>query len=427
MPSVTGASSIALQLEDVNDVIPLLVESAHSLDARIKDNGRSNRVSTKSFRVRIQTALTGAVAKINLDGGSLPVGGGSQWDQFVVTPLAYCVPIQYTRLADLVGEPKDVATVNPVSKTIADAAIYIQRTRDVFLNTGGNGILASVASVAAPTVTLTSTPFGARNLHLGQVVQFYQPGAAGVKRTTNSSLITAISNGLGGTQSITVVDAVTGGAQTLTSVAAGDVVVVDGVAVNPDPFINGIPVFHSTSTSGTLMGINRTNGYVVANGVDIAGASITLPTLRLAQNQIVQALGPDGLKGQCWHTHPSQVQAYEELGFQLQYVPLDGGKASKFDGLFQKMTIDGREIISNIHADQTRWDLVNIKSWGKVKWGNPPFWFKNRGGQTVFQGYDTSGNPQTIEKSFLVDAIQYYVDNPKALGSVTTCKVPAGN
>lgn len=424
MPSVTGASSIALQLEDVNDVIPLLVESAHSLDARIKDNGRSNRVSTKSFRVRIQTALTGAVAKINLDGGSLPVGGGSQWDQFVVTPLAYCVPIQYTRLADLVGEPKDVASVNPVSKTIADAAIYIQRTRDVFLNTAGNGVLATVASVSVNTATLTSTPFGARNLHLGQVVQVFS--SAMTTKRGNSATITAITNGLGGAQTITLSDIVTGSIPTGTT--ASDVIVVDGVvASGSDPFINGIPVFHSTSTTGSLMGILRTNGYVVANGVDIAGAAITLPTLRLAQNQIVQSLGPEGLKGQCWHTHPSQVQAYEELGFQLQYVPLDGGKASKFDGLFQKMTIDGREIIANIHADQTRWDLVNVKSWGKVKWGNPPFWFKNRGGQTVFQGYDSSGNPQTIEKSFLVDAIQYYVDNPKALGSVTTCKVPAGN
>lgn len=425
MPSVTGASSIALQLEDVNDVIPLLVESAHSLDARIKDNGRSNRVSTKSFRVRIQTALTGAVAKINLDGGSLPVGGGSQWDQFVVTPLAYCVPIQYTRLADLVGEPKDVATVNPVSKTIADAAIYIQRTRDVFLNTSGNGVLATIASVAGNVATLAATPFGARNLQLGQNVQVFNSALSTKRGTaTLSAAITAITNSLGGSQTVTLSE---NGGAIPSGTVAGDVIVVDGLATGGDPFINGIPVFHSTSTTGTLMGIARTNSYVVANGVDIAGAAITLPTLRLAQNQIVQALGPDGLKGQCWHTHPSQVQAYEELGFQLQYVPLDGGKAGKFDGLFQKMTIDGREIIGNIHADQTRWDLVNIKSWGKVKWGNPPFWFKNRGGQTVFQGYDTSGNPQTIEKSFLVDAIQYYVDNPKSLGSVTTCKVPAGN
>src|SRR2546423_75968 len=310
MPQLTASSSIALQLEDVNDVIPLLVESSHSLDARIKDNGRSTRVSTKSFRIRILTALTGAVAKINLDGGALPSGGSSQWDQFTITPLSYAVPIQYTRLVDLVGEPKEVATVNPVSKTIADAAIYVQRMRDIFLQTAGDGKLAAV----------------------------------------------------------------------------------------------------------------------VANGVNAANASITLPVLRLAQNQIVQALGADGLKGQIWHTHPSQLQAYEELGFQLQYIPLADGKAKNFDGLFQKMTIDGREIINNLHADQSRWDLVNVKTWGKVKWGNPPFWFKNRGGNTVFHQYDTTtGNPQAIEKSYLVDAIQFYVDNPKSLGSVTSCKVPAGN
>ncbi|HKE31343.1 MAG TPA: hypothetical protein VKD65_06435 [Candidatus Angelobacter sp.] len=422
MPQLTASSAIALQLEDVNDIIPLLVEAAHCLDARIKDNGRSNRVSTKSFRVRIQTALTGAVSKINLDGGSLPSGGSSQWDQFVVTPLAYAVPIQYTRLADLVGEPKDVATINPVSKTIADAAIYIQRMRDIFLQTNGDGKLATVDASytggGANPIILAATPFGARLLHLGQKVHVFTSNFA---TDRGACTITGIVNTLGTTQSITV-DVVPAGT------VAGDIIVVDGLATGNDPFINGIPVFHSTSTTGTLLGINRSNNYVVANGVNAANASITLPLLRLAQNQIVVALGEDGLKGQIWHTHPSQLQAYEELGFQLQYVPLTDGKAKNFDGLYQKMSIDGREILNNVHADQTRWDLVNIKSWGKVKWGNPPFWFKNRGGQTVFQQYDTtSGNPQSIEKSYLVDAIQFYVDNPKSLSSVTSCKVPAGN
>ena len=422
MPQLTASSSIALQLEDVNDVIPLLVESSHCLDARIKDNGRSTRVSTKSFRIRIQTALTGAVAKINLDGGSLPSRGSSQWDQFTITPLAYAVPIQYTRLADLVGEPKDVASTNPVSKTIADAAIYIQRMRDVFLQTNGDGKLATVdisyAGGGANPIVLASQPWGARLLHLGQKVQVFTSNFA---TNRGSCSVTSIANTLGGTQSITV-DAVPAGT------AANDIIVVDGLATGNDPFINGIPVFHSTATTGTLMGLSRGNSYVVANGVNASNSTITLPLLRLSQNQIVQALGADGLKGQIWHTHPSQLQAYEELGFQLQYVPLEGGKAKNFDGLYQKMTIDGREIISNVHADQTRWDLVNVKAWGKVKWGNPPFWFKNRGGQTVFQQYDTaSGNPQSVEKSYLVDAIQFYVDNPKSLGSVTSCKVPAGN
>ena len=400
----------------------MLVESSHSLDARIKDNGRSNRVSTKSFRIRIQTALTGAVAKINLDGGSLPAGGSSQWDQFTITPLAYAVPVQYTRLADLIGEPKDVASTNPVSKTIADAAIYIQRMRDVFLQTNGDGKLATVdaayAGGGANPIVLASQPWGARLLHLGQKVQVFTSNFA---TNRGPCTVNSIANTLGGTQSITV-DAVP------TGTVAGDIIVVDGLATGNDPFINGIPVFHSTATTGTLMGLSRANSYVVANGVNASSSSITLPLLRLAQNQIVQALGADGLKGQIWHTHPSQLQAYEELGFQLQYVPLEGGKAKHFDGLYQKMTIDGREIINNVHADQTRWDLVNVKAWGKVKWGNPPFWFKNRGGQTVFQQYDTTtGNPQSVEKSYLVDAIQFYVDNPKSLSSVTSCKVPAGN
>ena len=422
MPQLTASSATALQLEDVNDVIPLLVESSHCLDARIKDNGRSTRVSIKSYRIRIQTALTGAVAKINLDGGTLPSGGSSQWDQFTVTPLAYAVPIQYTRLADLVGEPKNVATVNPVSKTIADAAIYVQRMRDVFLQTNGDGKLAAVdsgyAGGGANPIVLAATPFGARLLHQGQKVQIFTSNFVTIR---GSCTITGIANTLGGAQSITV-DIVPA------NTAAGDIVVVDGLATGNDPFINGIPVFHSTATTGTLMGVNRSNSYAVANGVNAANSTITLPILRLAQNQIVQALGAEGLKGQIWHTHPSQLQAYEELGFQLQFVPLEGGKAKSFDGLYQKMTINGREIINNLHADQTRWDLVNVKTWGKIKWGNPPFWFKNRGGQTVFQQYDqATGNPQSIEKSYLVDAIQFYVDNPKSLGSVTSCKVPAGN
>jgi len=222
---------------------------------------------------------------------------------------AYAVPIQYTRLADLVGEPKDVASTKPVSKTIADAAIYIQRMRDVFLQTNGDGKLATVdtsyAGGGANPIVLASQPWGARLLHLGQKVQVFTSNFA---TNRGSCSVTSIANTLGGTQSITV-DAVP------TGTAANDIIVVDGLATGNDPFINGIPVFHSTATTGTLMGLSRGNSYVVANGVNASNSTITLPLLRLSQNQIVQALGADGLKGQIWHTHPSQLQAYEELGF----------------------------------------------------------------------------------------------------------------
>jgi len=426
MPQLTAASSIALQLEDVNDVIPLLVEITNKLDARIKDNGRATRVSTKSFRVRIQTADVGDVSKFNLDGGTLPTGGSSQWDQFLVTPLAFVKPIEYTRLADETGEPKSVASQNPVSKTIADCVRGIQVQRDMFLQTAGDGKLAQVdasyAGGGANPIILASSPWGARLLRRGQKIQvmtnaFVLRGIATVLDVTKT---------LGVAQSIRV-DAVPANTQ------AGDFIVVNGVAQGgADPFINGIPVFHSTSTVGTLLGISRANNYVVANGINANQAQITLPLLRLCMNQVLVELGDDALKDQLFHTHPSQLAAYEELGFQIQTVFSDNGRFDNkgFDGLYdhRKMTVEGYEIISNLHADNQRWDFTNVKSWGKVKWGMGTFWFKNRGGQTVFQQYDvTTGTPKAVENSYLVDAFQTYVDNPKLLSSVTNAKVPAGN
>ena len=426
MPQLTSTTSAALQLEDVNDVIPVLVELSNKLDARIKDNGRATQVSTKSYRVRIQTADVGDVAKFNLEGGTLPTGGSSTWDQFLVTPLAFVKPIEYTRLADLTGDPKSVASENPVSKTIADCVKGIQVQRDMFLQTAGDGkigqVLSTYAGGGANPITLEPSPWGARLMRRGQKIQVMSNAFA----LRSTAVITNVVKTLGATQSITV-DVVPGGT------VAGDFIVLAGIAAGgADPFINGLPVFHSTSTAGTLLGISRANNYVVANGVNANGAQITLPVLRLAMNQVLVELGDEALKDQLFHTHPSQLAAYEELGFKIQTMYSDSGKFNDkgFDGMLnaRKMTIDGYEIISNLHADNQAWHFTNVKSWGKVKWGQGTFWFKNRGGQTVFQQYDTAtGTPKAVENSYLVDCIQTYVDNPKLLSSVTSCKLPTGN
>ena len=52
----------------------------------------------------------------------------------------------------------------------------------------------------------------------------------------------------------------------------GDFIMVAGVAATTPVFLYGIPYFHNTSTTGTYLGINRTQNYVVANGVAAGGA-----------------------------------------------------------------------------------------------------------------------------------------------------------
>src|SRR6185437_10256514 len=108
--------------------------------------------------------------------------------------------------------------------------------------------------------------------------------------TTNrgTATVTAVTKSLGGAQTITV-SAVPAGT------VATDVLVVDGVSGAAPTFIYGIPYHHNTATTGTWMGISRANPYAVANGINANNAALTLPPVRLAYNQIRQAVGADAL------------------------------------------------------------------------------------------------------------------------------------
>lgn len=427
MANVTGQASTTqqLQLEALNNTIKLLIEKEATLDSRISERGDITTVSLRSFRLRFQTAFPGNVSAFNLDSGILPAGSFSAWDQGTLTPFATVIPVEYSRLVDMIGDggPK-VVSENPVTKTLADVAVQMAKNRDQFLQQAGDGKIgqvdASYGGSGANPIILTSQPWGARLVAQGQQVQVMTN--AYVLRGT--CWITNVNNKLGSAQSITV-DAVPSGT------VAGDFIMVAGVAATTPVFLYGIPYFHNTSTSGTYLGINRTQNYVVANGVAAGNAPLSLPMLRASLNRVKQSLGASAIKDQVWHTHPTQTQAYEEMGFARQEIMMSNGKMPGYDGLTpgnSPFTIAGREVIENIHADQTRCDFMQFGSWLKVVWGKAPFWFKNRSGQWVFQIYDTgSGNPTALEACYYVDARQYAVDNPQAISSVTGLKVPAFN
>jgi hypothetical protein len=427
MAAVTGQASTTqqLQLEALNKTIKLLIELEATLDGRISERGDITTVSLRSFRLRFQTSTPGNVEMINLDGGTLPSGSFSQWDQGTLTPLAYAIPVEYSKLADMIGEGgPTVVSENPVTKTLADVARQMATQRDQFLQQAGDGKIAQVLSTyaggGANPITLEPSPWGARLISQGQKLQVMTNAYA----LRGTCIVTNVNKKLGASQSVTV-DAVPAGT------VAGDFIMVAGVAATTPVFLYGIPYFFNTSQAGTYLGINRTQSYVVANGVAAGGAAISLPMLRAAQNRIVQSLGAGGLKNQVWHTHPSQVQAYEEMGFAKEYIPMNGGKMPGFDGLVSTddgLRIAGREIIRNIHADNTRMDLMDFGSWLKVVWGKAPFWFKNRAGQWIFNIMDPStGNPTTNEACYFVDARQYAVDQPQGISSVTGLKLPVFN
>ena len=430
MSAATAADSIQLQIQGIEPAIAAAIE----LDGRLAQmldggDGGAKQVSTLAFRARLKFAISSSFTYMDLDNGTMPTGDASKWDQFLMVPVARAHAVQYSQLARLM-EGKDVATNSVVSESITDLIKGVTRADDVMLQTPGDGSLGTVDSIAGNSINLRSATTasgvdgrGARLLANQQAVQIMSSAATGyVLRGTCK--ITLVYNKLGSTQQITV-------DQAPPNVVTGDLVMAPGLAPGAPIAESGIPFFINPSTIGNIYGISRSNPYVVASGINLNNTSqVTKPVFRLLESQIAQSLGDDGLKNQFYHTHRSQLQALEELAFQDSYVPLSDGKAKGYDPLFKPgmMTLNGRPIYTNVHADTTRWDLMLKDVWKQIRWGSGKFWFKTKGGQMVFSIIDaTTGTPTMQELMYYIVSRQRYVSNPMAQGCITGCKVPMGN
>ena len=410
--ALQNSQVVALQLEKVRPKLPILYERDDTFFTLIQKRD-VERVSTRTARIPLQVQPGGAFGYASFDGGDLGRGSGTAYDYAQITPVGIRFAVEITKLVEYATDASDKAIENAAKRNVADAMKQFRHDLDASLQTAGNGVFGTVLGVAGNVLTLANTPFGARLLHENQNVQVYD-----TTLTTNrgTATITSVQKSLGGPQTITL-SAVPAGT------VATDVLVVDGVSGAQPTFIYGIPYHHNSSTAGTWMGISRANPYAVANGVNANNAALTLPPVRLAFNQIRQAIGVDALGSLLWHGHPAQVAAYEELGFVISEIE-KGGANQDLDLLFRNKTIGGVKIKENIHADTTRLDLINLETWGRVEW--LPIDFYEVGGTTVFPVYGASGGIAASYLFYLVTGIQFFIDNPRAVSSVTGLGLPSG-
>lgn len=410
--ALQNSQVVALQLEKVRDKLPILYERDDTFFSLIQKRD-VERVSTRTARIPLQVEPGGAFGAASFDGGDLGRGSGTLYDFAQITPIGIRFAVEITKLVEYATDASDKAIEDAAKREVVNAMKQFRVMMDASLQTAGNGVFGTVTVVTGTTLTLSNTPFGARLLMQNQPVQIYD---ATLTTNRGGATISAISKGLGTTQTITL-SALPGGT------VATDLVVVDGVSGASPTFIYGIPYHQNTSTAGTWMGISRTNPYAVANGVNAASAALTLPPLRLAYNQVRQAVGADGLGNVMWHGHPSQVAAYEELGFVISEIEKTGGDQD-LDLLFKNKTVGGVKIKENIHADTTRLDLINLETWGRVEW--LPMDYYEVGGNTVFPVYGASGGIAASYLFYLVTGVQFFVDNPRALSTVSSLAIPAG-
>lgn len=412
-----NADTLALQLEKVRDKLPLLYEVEDVFFSKVQKK-EVMRVSSRNARIPLQVKPGGAIRFVSFDNGDMGRGGGTQYNFAEITPLGLAFAVEISKQVEYSTDSDEKAIENAAQNEVKNAMKQFRRDLNAQLQTAGDGIMGTIASggVSGTTLTLNNTPFGARLVRENMPIQIYPTGMTSSRGECNILTRTA---GLGLTQSI-VVDATPGGT------IAGDNLVVAGLSGASPVGLYGIPYHHNTSTSGSWMGIARSNPYVVANGVNAGSAAVSLPPFRLAINQIRNALGLSMVGNMVWHMNLATAAGHEELGIAISEIMKGGGSSSAddLDLLFKKQSIGGYEIMEDIHADPTRADLVNFDTWGRVEW-LPIDYFKI-GNATVFPIYGGSGGLNSSYIFYLVTGVQYFVDNPRAIGGVSSFALPSG-
>lgn len=426
MAGMSAAGSIQVQLEALQETIPLAVEKSDTFYAKIGEANNARKVSTKSFRIDNETALVPGGSMVNIDSASvaLPAGGSSEFSGMTVTPRSFCVPLEWTKQAEMMTG-SDVAIINVVAHQTGRATDRMRQLMDMLLQTDGTGKLATITNVSAAdgagnyTLTLAATPFGGNLLVKNQPVLCHN-----VATSRGSMTVLSVTKGLGGTHTayVSLDGSFTGTPQ------INDIIRLDGVADTTPVSLFGIPYFHQTAATGTTLGVDRSvaaNNWILATGCDAGGAQVTQPLMEVPIELIRQELGDEGLKSLVLHTAPAQIQAFKQMGYVMQTHPLADGKANGFDPFYKgALSVAGYPLLNNLHAAKDRIDYVNLAAWKKVKWGGGTFWY-TADGVKVFPIYGSNGSPTAGMRSFLINCVQTYVDQFKSISSLTNLKVVA--
>ena len=421
LQAAVGAA--AVMIEGVWNQPQLTVEKDSVLDGLISSSGKATKVSQHTYRVTFQDALPGVVSAIALDAATnFPTPGSPDWQEGFMQPLSWAVPVGWTELAKLTTSSSTLAVAQVVETAMRNTVERLKQVRDETLCAGeGTGYMATISAVtlgAGGTYTLSAADFGARLIAKFQNIDVYN-GLTYV----NTSNVTAVQDQIGGAQVVTV-DTAFG--------AASNVIRFGGLVSGAPQFVYGLPYWNNNSPTGLTIGIDRTqaaNNYILSNGVAAGGSGLTPPLFRLGLDQIKHAIGVQAVKSGKFKMHmaPGQIAQYEQSGLSItNFWRNDGSVGSGFDLLTTgEQKVAGNPFIENIHANISRVDFLYLDTWGKIKWGDAPFWFNDQG-RTIFQQVGTNGQITAVASSFMVDTVQFFVANPKTQAYISGLPEPVG-
>ncbi|HYB61312.1 MAG TPA: hypothetical protein VEH50_07520 [Methylomirabilota bacterium] len=422
MAQQQNAQTIALQLEKVRDKVPLLYERDDVLLTMIQQRGDVEKVSSRNMRLPLQVNPGGKAGSYNADGGDLGRGSGTSYDVAQISPIFFRFAIEISKLVDYATNAREKAIENATKREVANGMKQFRAFLDKLIQTGGNGVLGTIASVGGSTFTMT-VPTGAALVYVGQTIQIYDPTLTTNRNTAAGVVTTVLAADPVNAQTITVDNVPTG-------TSANDVIVHDGLTGSQPVSLFGLKYHQNNATTGTWLNLNRaTYPQQLATPRVNGGNSALVPGyVRLAINKVRKALGIAQLGKLIAYTSVEQEHAWENLGITISQIIKEGGsggRTSDLDLLFSgRKTMSGIPIKSSINADQTRVDFLDLSHWGRAVMKDIDYF--EIGGQTVFPIYGTSGGIAAAFIFYFDTGFQVWNDSPRSGSYVDTLARPSG-
>jgi hypothetical protein len=414
MPQLDNVQAVAVQIEKVRKALHPLFERADSTYSLIKEKGNVEKISSRAMRVPFELAPPGNARQVNLDGGDLGLGSGSQYIFGTVSPIDYAVALQATKKAEISTNSTEKAIADVVRRDMKNGIKEMNWFLDALLQTAGTGQISVLTGISSLTLT-TGGNFKTRLLHRGMRVQFYDSTFA--TQRPGVSTIQAV-NYVAGTFVVDVLNA---------AVTSTDLVVIEGLSGANPVSLFGIPYFQSDATSGTTLGLTRSSYPELQTQSINASSSFLAPSMvRAALNKLRIKRDDDAImNGLIAHMSPEQADAYEQNAFLVTRIDKTPSGDEKFDLFFKPTNIAGVPIKINIKADPTRIDFLCLDRWGRAVSQEIDFYRDPGEGNTVFPLYSlTTGGRLAASIWYLYTSQQVWSDDPGAGSYVYTLQKP---
>jgi len=427
----TIADVYSSNMETVRKDLPTLYEMAaeNTVYAKLKKGSESIQIvktpNGQDFRIPVETQPPGYVATASLDGGALPTGSATATQQMYQTyfPLFFGVDIG---AGSIWNTAADKATTNQWKNNLKKALPAFKRQADAsFFNisSGNQGLMALSTAYDTGNFTLDSE-YGANLCQVGQRVEIFS-NDLGTNRTSavpsNLPYIDRITRD-GATVHVTNLGGITPGNDDylLFSGAGGT-----GTSLS---WVNGINYFHNESTSGSLLGLSKTNyPEILPNTVDAAGSLV--PTHGLLLNtkiRVRQGSAPSKLFGVI---HPAQAAQIYTTGIAIS--EWQRGTSDKMIDIMPSDINDdmirwcGVSHLKSTHQSKKRVDWLDLNNWGRVYLKEMDFMI-GPDGRKFFEGRNGDGAVTLHWQYWLMVIENFFCSNPATGGFVYNASIPTG-